>query len=287
MNEEAVNKLISPMAERQGFEPWRRYHRLHAFQACAFDRSATSPEFNSFAILALIIYTTLLFNFKDFYMSIFSRLRSKSNVPESSTDALPGRPDPIPTSTHHHVSGNSLTPPWPSGMEEAIFAMGCFWGVERLFWQTSGVYVTSVGYAGGHTPNPTYHEVCTGMTGHTEVVRVTYDPSTIRYDSLLKLFWESHDPTQGMRQGNDIGSQYRSAIYTTSDEQHDQALRSRDDYATALSSHGLSTITTEILPAPIYYFAEDYHQQYLSKNPNGYCAMSGTGISCSIGEVVS
>ena len=212
-------------------------------------------------------------------MTIFDTLRAKLSSPDSSS-SLAGRPDAITTSSHHEVNGNPLMPPWPQGMEEAIFAMGCFWGVERLFWQATGIYVTSVGYAGGSTPNPTYNEVCTGMTGHTEVVRVTYDPSVISYMNLLKIFWESHDPTQGMRQGNDIGTQYRSAIYTTTESQHTQALSSKAEYSAALKSSGMSTITTEILSAPIYYYAEDYHQQYLSKNPNGYCAMRGTGISC-------
>jgi len=198
-------------------------------------------------------------------------------------DALPGRAKVMPVPAAHFVSGARLEPPFPAGMELALFGMGCFWGEERVFWQVPGVYSTSVGYAGGFTPNPTYEEVCSGMTGHTEVVRVVFNPAVVTYESLLRLFWEGHDPTQGMRQGNDTGTQYRSAIYTYGDAQRKAALASRDAYQKALSKAGYQTITTEIREAPEFYYAEDYHQQYLAKNPWGYCGSGGTGVSCPVG----
>ncbi|MFN3938511.1 MAG: peptide-methionine (S)-S-oxide reductase MsrA [Gemmobacter sp.] len=201
----------------------------------------------------------------------------------SADQALPGRAEPIPTAETHFVSGLPLNAPVPGGMEQAMFGMGCFWGVERLFWQQPGVWLTMAGYAAGHTPNPTYGEVCTGMTGHNEVVRLIYDPARLSYDELLRLFWESHDPTQGMRQGNDVGTQYRSGIYTFSDAQAAAAEASRAVYQHRLMRAGRGAITTEILPAPPFYFAEDYHQQYLAKNPDGYCGLRGTGVSCPIG----
>jgi peptide-methionine (S)-S-oxide reductase len=186
-------------------------------------------------------------------------------------------------SPRHAVKGTALQPPFPPGMAVATFGMGCFWGAERKFWTLPGVYTTSVGYAGGSTPNATYEEVCSGRTGHAEVVQVVYDPQVISYDTLLRTFWEAHDPTQGMRQGNDVGTQYRSAIYTSDDAQKEAAEASRDAYQKALTAAGLGGITTEIRPAPEYYFAEDYHQQYLHKNPNGYCGIGGTGVSCPAG----
>ena len=201
--------------------------------------------------------------------------------------ALPGRPQPIPTAARHHVNGNALKGPYPEGFETAIFALGCFWGAERKFWQTPGVYVTAVGYINGITPNPTYEETCTGLTGHTEAVLVVYDPAKISYEQLLKLFWENHDPTQGMRQGNDVGTTYRSGIYPTSPEQRAAAERSKADYDAALTAKGYPPITTEIVDAPTFYFAEAHHQQYLAKNPNGYCALRGTGVSCAIGTGVA
>ena len=194
--------------------------------------------------------------------------------------ALPGRRDAIPTTNTHFVNGRDMFAPLPDGHEEIIFALGCFWGAERVFWQTEGVYVTQVGYAGGYTPNPTYEETCTGRTGHTEVVRVVYDPQKVSLDALLKLFWESHDPTQGMRQGNDIGTQYRSAIYTTNDAQMATVKASQKAYQAALNAAGRGEITTEIKPLETFYHAEDYHQQYLAKNPGGYCGIGGTGVSC-------
>lgn len=202
-------------------------------------------------------------------------------------DALSGRPDPLPTAANHFVNGVALKAPIPEGMEEAVFGMGCFWGVERKFWQVKGVHVTMVGYAAGYTPNPTYEETCTQLTGHNEVVRVIFDPLVISYDQLLKLFWEGHDPTMGMRQGNDVGSTYRSGIYTTSLAQEAAALASRDIYQAALTKAGKAAITTEILPAPTFYYAEAYHQQYLAKNPNGYCGIGGTGVTCPIGTGVA
>ena len=198
-------------------------------------------------------------------------------------DALPGRATTMPVPAAHFVSGARLEPPFPAGTELALFGMGCFWGEERVFWQAGGVYSTSVGYAGGFTPNPTYEEVCSGLTGHTESVRVVFDPAAISYDKLLRLFWEGHDPTQGMRQGNDVGSQYRSAIYTYGDAQLKAALASKDTYQRALGKAGYKAITTEIREAPEFYYAEDYHQQYLAKNPRGYCGIGGTGVSCPAG----
>ena len=202
--------------------------------------------------------------------------------------ALPGRAEPLPTAETHFLSGLPLKSPVPAGMAEAVFAMGCFWGVERKFWQVpQGVWLTMVGYAGGHTPNPTYEEVCTGRTGHTEVVRVIFDPAVLPYDSLLKLFWENHDPTQGMRQGNDVGTQYRSAIHTFGAEQAEAAAASRTAYQGALTAAGRGRITTEIVPAPVFHFAEAYHQQYLAKNPGGYCGIGGTGVACPIGTGIA
>jgi peptide-methionine (S)-S-oxide reductase len=198
-------------------------------------------------------------------------------------DALPGRAAPMPTAKNHFVLDLPLQGPVPAGMEEAMFGMGCFWGVERIFWQLDGVYLTMVGYAAGFTPNPTYEETCTQMTGHNEVVRVIYDPARISYGQLLAVFWENHDPTQGNRQGNDIGSTYRSGIYTYSDAQAAEAAASKAAYAARLSSAGFGAITTEVIPAPVFYFAEAYHQQYLAKNPDGYCGIKGTGVSCPIG----
>ena len=202
-------------------------------------------------------------------------------------DALPGRPDPLPTAETHFLSGLPLKSPVPAGMEEAMFGMGCFWGVERKFWAVPGVWLTMVGYAGGYTPNPTYKETCTQLTGHNEVLRVIYDPSVVSYEQLLKLFWEGHNPTQGMRQGNDIGSTYRSGIYTYTAAQAEAAHASKAVYQEALSAQGLGLITTEILPAPLFYYAEDYHQQYLAKNPDGYCGIGGTGVTCPIGTGVA
>ncbi len=198
-------------------------------------------------------------------------------------EALAGRPEPIETAGRHFVSGRPLKAPVPEGMEEAMFGMGCFWGAERRFWEVPGVWLTAVGYSGGYTPNPTYEEVCTGRTGHNEVVRVIFDPAEVSYGDLLRLFWESHDPTQGMRQGNDIGTQYRSGIYTFSSEQQAEAEAGREAYAERLAAAGHGPITTEILPAGPFYFAEGYHQQYLAKNPSGYCGLGGTGIACPAG----
>jgi len=197
--------------------------------------------------------------------------------------ALPGRAEKIPVPSGHFVLGTPLEPPFPAGLELACFGLGCFWGAERKFWQVPGVYSTSVGYAGGHTPNPTYKEVCSGRTGHTEVVRVVFDPAKVSYETLLKVFWESHDPTQGMRQGNDMGTQYRSAIFATTPEQRVQADASRAAYQRALAAAGHDPITTEIGDAGPYYYAEEYHQQYLGKNPNGYCGLGGTGVACPVG----
>ena len=199
----------------------------------------------------------------------------------SRADALPGRSERMPVPDAHFVNRNRLAPPFPDGLARAIFGMGCFWGAEKKFWQLRGVYSTAAGYAAGHTPNPTYREVCTGMTGHNEVVLVVFDPKTISYDDLLKVFWENHDPTQGMRQGNDAGTQYRSGIYYVDDDQKRAAERSRDAFQKQLTAAGFGPITTEIEPAPEFYYAEDYHQQYLHKNPNGYCGLGGTGVSCS------
>jgi len=198
-------------------------------------------------------------------------------------DALPGRADPMPVTEPHFISGLDLKSPVSAGMAEAMFGMGCFWGVERKFWQAPGVWLTMVGYAGGFTPNPTYKETCTQLTGHNEVVRVIYDPSVTSYEALLRLFWENHDPTQGMRQGNDIGSTYRSGIYVYTPEQAAAAVASKAAYAERLRAAGYGAITTEIVPAPVFYHAEDYHQQYLAKNPQGYCGIGGTGVTCPIG----
>ncbi len=208
--------------------------------------------------------------------------RTKSDIVDRK-DALPGRAALLPTAERHFLSGLPLKSPVPAGMEEAMFGMGCFWGVERKFWSVQGVWLTMSGYAAGYTPNPTYEETCTQMTGHNEVVRVIYDPKIVSYDQLLKLFWEGHDPTQGMRQGNDMGSTYRSGIYTYSDAQAKAAEASKIVYQAALSTAGKGAITTEIMAAPVFYFAEGYHQQYLAKNPNGYCGIAGTGVSCPIG----
>ena len=200
----------------------------------------------------------------------------------SATDALAGRPQPLEVERTHFVNGNPTVGPWPDGMEVATFGMGCFWGAERRFWQQPGVYSTQVGYAGGYTENPTYQEVCSGGTGHTEVVRVVYDPKRTSFEKLLQVFWEAHDPTQGMRQGNDTGTQYRSAIYTHSPEQLATAKTSAEAYGAGLKDAGYGAITTEIRETPAFYYAEDYHQQYLGKNPNGYCGLRGTGVSCSL-----
>jgi len=202
-------------------------------------------------------------------------------------DALPGRDQPLPTASTHFVSGVPLKSPVPEGMAEAMFGMGCFWGVERKFWALDGVWLTMVGYAAGYTPNPTYEETCTQKTGHNEVVRVIFDPSVVSYDQLLKLFWEGHDPTMGMRQGNDVGSTYRSGIYTYDEDQAAAARASQLVYQAALSKAGKGVITTEILPVPEFYFGEAYHQQYLAKNPNGYCGIGGTGVTCPIGTGVA
>jgi peptide-methionine (S)-S-oxide reductase len=197
--------------------------------------------------------------------------------------ALPGRSQSMPVPAQHFVKFNPLTPPWPDGMETAVFGLGCFWGAERKFWEAKGVYSTAVGYAGGYTPNPTYEEVCSGRTGHAEVVLVVFDPEVISYESLLKIFWESHNPTQGMRQGNDVGTQYRSAIYTNTPEQRKAAEESRERYQEQLDKAGYGKITTEIADEGPFYYAESYHQQYLAKNPNGYCGIGGTGVSCPVG----
>ena len=217
---------------------------------------------------------------------MFGLMRKKAEMvtPE---DALNGRDNAIPTAERHFVFDRPLSLDVPDGMEVAMFGMGCFWGVERMFWKLDGVHLSMVGYAGGYTPNATYQEVCTGQTGHNEVVRVVYDPSIVSYQDLLRVFWEGHDPTQGMRQGNDVGSQYRSGIYTYSDAQKAAAEESRKMFAPRLDEAGFGDVTTEIVPAPEFYFAEDYHQQYLAKNPAGYCGIGGTGVTCPIGTGVS
>ena len=218
---------------------------------------------------------------------MFGLFRKKTELP-TAAEALPGRSTPIPTAATHFVNGRALKGPYPDGTETVLFGLGCFWGAERKFWQLGdGVLVTAAGYAAGHTPNPTYEEVCSGMTGHNEVVLVVFDPKKISFEKLLKTFWESHDPTQGMRQGNDTGTQYRSGIYTTTPAQKAAALASRDVYAKALAAKNYNPITTELLDAPPFYFAEDYHQQYLAKNPNGYCGLGGTGVDCQIGTGVA
>src|SRR3954447_27054351 len=213
---------------------------------------------------------------------IFSR--AKSRMPDAS-EALPGRADAMPVPARHDVLGNPIAPPFPEGLQTAVFGLGCFWGAERIFWEAPGVWTTAVGYAGGLTPNPTYEEVCSGRTGHTEAVLVVFDPEKTSYEALLKLFWEGHDPTQGMRQGNDLGTQYRSAIYVADDAQRAAADASRDAYQAKLAERGYGEITTEIAPAGDFFYAEDYHQQYLSKVPNGYCGIGGTGVSCPVGLV--
>ena len=205
----------------------------------------------------------------------------KSLLPAERT--LPGRAEEMPVPERHFVNGHPLKPPFPEGMQQALFGMGCFWGAERMFWETPGVYTTAVGYAGGETPNPSYEEVCSGCTGHTEAVLVVFDPAEVSYEALLKVFWEGHDPTQGMRQGNDVGTQYRSAIYAYGDEQLRTARATKQAFEKALAKRGFGRITTEIRAAPAFYYAEDYHQQYLGKNPNGYCGLGGTGVSCPTG----
>jgi peptide-methionine (S)-S-oxide reductase len=212
--------------------------------------------------------------------------RQKSRM-ISAAEALPGRPEAIATASIHHINGNPLKGPYPAGSETAVFALGCYWGAERKFWQVPGVWVTAVGNAGGFSPNPSYEEVCSGMTGHAESVLVVYDPAKVSYAELLKVFFEAHDPTQGLRQGNDVGSQYRSAIYWTSPAQRDQALAAKASYEKALAAKGFGPITTEIAEAGPFYFAEAYHQQYLAKNPGGYCGLGGTGVSCAIGTGVA
>jgi peptide-methionine (S)-S-oxide reductase len=217
-------------------------------------------------------------------MFLFARQKTQMPKPE---EALRGRAVSIPVPEQHFVNGNRLTPPFPEGLELAMFGMGCFWGAERVFWQAPGVYSTSVGYAAGYTPNPTYEEVCSGKTGHNEVVRVVFDPKRTSFEQMLKLFWEGHDPTQGMRQGNDVGTQYRSGIYVHSPEQRKLAEATRDAFQAVLAKGGYGRITTEILDAPAYYYAEDYHQQYLAKVPNGYCGLGGTGMTCPTGLVAA
>jgi peptide-methionine (S)-S-oxide reductase len=211
---------------------------------------------------------------------LFSSRKTQMIEPDR---ALPGRDAPMPVPARHEVLGTPLMPPFPEGLERAVFGMGCFWGAERVFWQADGIYTTAVGYAGGYTPNPSYEEVCSAATGHAEVVLAVFDPNVTSYETMLKLFWENHDPTQGMRQGNDIGTQYRSAIYVADEEQRRLAEASRDQYQERLSAAGYGTITSEIADAGPFYYAEDYHQQYLAKNPGGYCGLGGTGVSCPVG----
>ncbi|MFT4517785.1 MAG: peptide-methionine (S)-S-oxide reductase [Halioglobus sp.] len=217
-------------------------------------------------------------------MSLFD-IRKKHSIPSEET-CLPGRSEVMPVPAAHHVNGNPLQGPFAPPLQQAMFGMGCFWGVERKFWQVEGVYSTAAGYAAGPTPNPLYQEVCSGQTGHNEVVLVVFDSTKVSYEQLLQLFWEGHDPTQGMRQGNDMGTQYRSGIYTYSEEQATAAQSSKDVFQSALGAAGYGSITTEVIAAPEFYYAEDYHQQYLAKNPNGYCGLGGTGVSCSIGLAV-
>ena len=217
-------------------------------------------------------------------MALFGSMQLRLPRPDQ---ALPGRQEPMPVPAAHAVNGHPIAPPFPAGLEQAVFGMGCFWGAERKFWQAAGVYSTAVGYAGGYTPNPTYREVCSGMTGHTEVVLVVFDPAVTSYGAMLRIFWENHDPTQGMRQGNDVGTQYRSAIYTSTPEQRRQAEASRAMFQDALTAAGHGRITTEIAEQPPFYYAEDYHQQYLDKNPGGYCGLGGTGVSCPAGVLTS
>ncbi|MFG1429978.1 peptide-methionine (S)-S-oxide reductase MsrA [Xanthobacter sp. V2C-8] len=213
-------------------------------------------------------------------------LRKPLDLP-TAAEALPGRATPLPTARTHAVNGHPLKGPYPAGLRTAVFALGCFWGAERKFWQQPGVYVTAVGYVGGLTPNPTYEEVCSGFTGHTEAVLVVYDPAAVTYEALLKLFFEAHDPTQGMRQGNDVGTQYRSGIYLTAQDQKAPAEAAKTAYAAALAARGFGPVTTEIAAIETFYFAEDYHQQYLAKNPGGYCGLGGTGVACPIGTGVA
>ena len=215
-------------------------------------------------------------------MYLFTREKTRLVTPD---EALPGREARMPVPARHEVLGTPLEPPFPDGLEQAVVGMGCFWGAERIFWQASGVFTTAVGYAGGYTPNPTYEEVCSGQTGHAEVVLVVFDAKQLRYEDVVRLFWEGHDPTQGMRQGNDVGTQYRSAIYWTTEAQREAAEASRDAYARVLREAGYGEITTEIAEAGDFYYAEPYHQQYLAKNPNGYCGLGGTGVACPTGLV--
>jgi peptide-methionine (S)-S-oxide reductase len=219
-------------------------------------------------------------------MGILDMLSRKMSLPGPG-EALPGRAQPIPTAKEHFVNHRPLQGPYPEGLKTALFGLGCFWGAERVFWKLPGVYVTAVGYAGGLTPNPTYQEVCSGMTGHNEVVLVVYDPAKVSYEALLKAFFEAHDPTQGMRQGNDIGTQYRSGIYVTDEAERTSATAAAAAYGKALAAKGYGRVTTEIVDRPAFYFAEDYHQQYLAKNPSGYCGLGGTGVSCPVGVGVA
>ncbi|MGG6240265.1 peptide-methionine (S)-S-oxide reductase MsrA [Nodosilinea sp. AN01ver1] len=219
-------------------------------------------------------------------MAFFGLGKGKKSEMPAASEALPGRSATMPVPDKHYVNGNPLNPPFPAGMELALFGMGCFWGAERKFWQLEGVYSTSVGYAAGYTPNPTYQEVCSGLTGHNEVVRVVFDPAVITYEQILKTFWENHNPTQGMRQGNDVGTQYRSGIYVYSEAQRQLAELTRQAYQEALNRSGYGAITTEILDAPEFYYAETYHQQYLAKNPGGYCGLGGTNVACPVGVAV-
>lgn len=213
-------------------------------------------------------------------------LKKSLDLP-TAAEALPGRPEAIPTAATHHVNGHTLKGPFPAGLQTAVFALGCFWGAERKFWQQEGVWATAVGYVAGHTPNPTYEEVCSGRTGHTEAVLVVFDPKVVSYEMLLKVFFEAHDPTQGMRQGNDVGTQYRSGIYVSGPAQRAQAEAAKEAYGTELKARGFAPITTEILDLGPFFYAEGYHQQYLAKNPNGYCGLGGTGVSCPIGTGVA
>jgi peptide-methionine (S)-S-oxide reductase len=215
-------------------------------------------------------------------MNILDLFAKKTAMPAAEA-ALPGRPEPIPTAETHFVNHRKLKGPYPAGLETAVFGLGCFWGAERAFWKIPGVHVTAVGYAGGYSPNPTYQEVCSGRTGHNEIVLVVYDPKVVSYEALLKAFFEAHDPTQGMRQGNDVGTQYRSGIYVSGAAERRAAEEAKTMYGKALKARGFGAVTTEIVAAPSFYFAEDYHQQYLAKNPNGYCGLGGTGVSCPVG----
>ena len=213
-------------------------------------------------------------------------MKSRKSTLPTADEALPGRTEPLPVAARHYVNGHPLQGPFEGGLEQAVFGLGCFWGAERRFWQTDGVYSTAAGYAGGLTPNPTYEEVCSGLTGHTEVVLVVFEPATVSYEQLLAVFWESHDPTQGMRQGNDVGTQYRSAIYTLDEAQQAAARLSLQQYQAALTRSGYGAVTTEVQPLDTFYYAEDYHQQYLAKNPGGYCGIGGTGVSCPVGLTI-